>query len=142
MNVINIVCSISEISEMVRLPAFMLPAATKPAKAHLRPFDVAADVHPVDDGRLHVTKGPERQSWKRTLSPLWDQRVFPFRYQLLTVLVKVHIGYKAGYLLGVSMFITRTPGLPLGLQWTSAQQARMLPRTREKNAVNHQGATA
>lgn len=131
-SVIHIVCSRSEISEMVRLPALMLPAAIKPAKAHLCLFDVAADVHPLDDGRLHVTKGPEGRSWKRTCSPPWDQRVFPCRYQLLTVLVKVHTGYKAGYLLRVSTFITRTPGLPLGLHWTSLLGKNAAENKREK----------
>lgn len=75
----------------------------------------------MNDGRLNVINGPKRHSWKRTNSPPWDQLVFPFKYQLLTVLAKVHILYKLrnlfegqlALLLYLSQFIIPIPGFLL-----------------------------
>lgn len=85
------------------------------------PLMWAASVFPMNDGRLNVINGPKRHSWKRTNSPSWDQLVFPFKYQLLTVLAKAYILYKLGDLfegqlgifLNLSECITAIPGFLL-----------------------------
>lgn len=86
------------------------------------PLMWAVSVFPVNDDRLNIINGPKRHSWKCTNPPTWDHPVFPFKYQLLTVLAKAYILYKLGDLfkgqleifLHFSKCIISIPGFLLG----------------------------
>lgn len=96
MSEINKVCGIFEITRMVRPPVFILPALLNHQRLICVPLMWAVSVFPVNDGRLNIINGPKRHSWKCTNPPTWDHPVFPFKYQLLTVLAKAYILYKLG----------------------------------------------
>lgn len=80
---------------MVRPPVFILPALLN-LKAYLCSFDVGCKCISVNDGRLNIINGPKGIAGNVPIPPTWDHPVFPFKYQLLTVLAKAYILYKLG----------------------------------------------